>query len=146
MSSDPRPQFDPTTLAPAAVSSRAAVSMSTPITVKKPRGVGSNVIEARTGNAGATFFAEPAELLEQDCDVLVPAALEQAITRENAERIRARVIVEGANGPTEAEANHILRDSGCLVVPDIYANAGGVIVSYRIPSRSTSRPTSTMRI
>jgi glutamate dehydrogenase (NAD(P)+) len=82
------------------------------------------------GFPGARFFADPNELLEQECDVLVPAALEHAITAKNARRIRARVIVEAANGPVDREANAILLDAGCLIVPDIYANAGGVIVSY----------------
>ncbi|MER5322596.1 Glu/Leu/Phe/Val family dehydrogenase [Streptosporangium roseum] len=70
------------------------------------------------------------DLLELDVDVLVPAALEGAITGENASRIRARLIVEGANGPTTPEADRILADAGITVVPDILANAGGVIVSY----------------
>ncbi|MFI7151191.1 Glu/Leu/Phe/Val dehydrogenase [Nonomuraea sp. NPDC050022] len=71
-----------------------------------------------------------AELFELDVDVLVPAALEGAITAENAPRIRARLIVEGANGPTTPEADEILAAGGTIVVPDILANAGGVIVSY----------------
>ncbi len=71
-----------------------------------------------------------AALLEADCDVLIPAALEQQITAANAERIRARLIVEGANGPTTPEADTILGARGVLVVPDILANAGGVVVSY----------------
>ncbi|MDN5271531.1 Glu/Leu/Phe/Val dehydrogenase [Chloroflexus sp. MS-CIW-1] len=70
------------------------------------------------------------ELLELECDVLIPAALENQITGENAERIRARLIVEGANGPTTPEADAILGERGIIVVPDILANAGGVIVSY----------------
>ena len=70
------------------------------------------------------------ELLELDCDVLVPAALENEITRENADRIKARVISEGANGPTTPEADAILFDKGIFVIPDILANAGGVTVSY----------------
>jgi glutamate dehydrogenase (NAD(P)+) len=82
------------------------------------------------GFPGAVFMADPAELLEQDCDVLAPCALEHAITADNAPRVRARVVAEGANGPVDAEANRMLRDAGCLVVPDIFANAGGVIVSY----------------
>jgi glutamate dehydrogenase (NAD(P)+) len=69
-------------------------------------------------------------LLAADCDVLIPAALEQQITDGNAERIRARLIVEGANGPTTPEAERILADRGIIVVPDILANAGGVTVSY----------------
>ncbi|WP_028458421.1 Glu/Leu/Phe/Val dehydrogenase [Chloroflexus sp. Y-396-1] len=70
------------------------------------------------------------ELLELECDVLIPAALENQITGANAERIRARLIVEGANGPTTPEADAILGERGVIVVPDILANAGGVIVSY----------------
>ncbi|WP_084962615.1 Glu/Leu/Phe/Val family dehydrogenase [Thermoactinospora rubra] len=70
------------------------------------------------------------ELLELDVDVLVPAALEGVITAGNAARIRARLIVEGANGPTTPEADEILAAQGATVVPDILANAGGVIVSY----------------
>ncbi len=69
-------------------------------------------------------------LLVSDCDVLIPAALEQQITAANAERIRARLVVEGANGPTTPEADAILGARGALVVPDILANAGGVVVSY----------------
>ncbi len=70
------------------------------------------------------------QLLELSCDVLLPAALEHVITAENAERIQARVIVEGANGPTSAGADAILDRKGVFVVPDILANAGGVTVSY----------------
>jgi glutamate dehydrogenase (NAD(P)+) len=70
------------------------------------------------------------DLLELDVDVLVPAALEGAITEANAPRVRARLIVEGANGPTTPEADEILSANGTTVVPDILANAGGVIVSY----------------
>lgn len=71
-----------------------------------------------------------AELLALDCDVLIPAALGGVFTQENAEEIRARIIVEGANGPTMPEADRIFRERGIEVVPDIYANAGGVTVSY----------------
>ncbi|MEO3788931.1 Glu/Leu/Phe/Val dehydrogenase [Nonomuraea sp. B10E15] len=70
------------------------------------------------------------DLFELDVDVLVPAALEGAITEANAPRVRARLIVEGANGPTTPQADEILAASGTTVVPDILANAGGVIVSY----------------
>ena len=70
------------------------------------------------------------ELLELECDVLVPAAKEDQITAANAPRIKAKVICEGANGPTSAPADPILQDKGVLVIPDILANAGGVTVSY----------------
>jgi len=70
------------------------------------------------------------ELLELDVDVLVPAALESAIHEGNAEKIKAKIVVEGANGPTTVEADEILEEKGVLVVPDILANAGGVTVSY----------------
>ncbi len=70
------------------------------------------------------------ELLALDCDVLVPAALENVITSRNADSIRAKVIIEGANGPTAAGADEILNRKGVFVVPDILANAGGVTVSY----------------
>jgi glutamate dehydrogenase (NAD(P)+) len=70
------------------------------------------------------------ELLELPCDVLVPAALEEQITEENAPRIRPRIIAEGANGPTTPEADNILYENCVFVVPDILANAGGVTVSY----------------
>jgi glutamate dehydrogenase (NAD(P)+) len=73
---------------------------------------------------------DPAQLLELDVDLLVPAAVEGVLHAGNAERIRARLIVEGANGPTTEEADHILAALGVTVVPDILANAGGVIVSY----------------
>lgn len=71
-----------------------------------------------------------AELLELDCDVLVPAAIENQITEINADRIRASIIVEAANGPTTLEATRTLTDKGVLIIPDVLASAGGVIVSY----------------
>jgi glutamate dehydrogenase (NAD(P)+) len=71
-----------------------------------------------------------AALLEAECDVLVPAALEKVLTAENAGRVKARLIVEGANGPTTPDADRIFRAAGVTVIPDIIANAGGVTVSY----------------
>ena len=65
-----------------------------------------------------------------DVDLVVPAAVQSVLTEENAPRVRARLVVEGANGPTTGEADRILSEKGVLVVPDILANAGGVIVSY----------------
>ncbi|MFF2482133.1 Glu/Leu/Phe/Val dehydrogenase [Paenibacillus sp. NPDC058071] len=70
------------------------------------------------------------ELLELDCDVLVPAAIENQITEVNAPKLRARIVVEAANGPTTLEATQILTERGVLLVPDVLASAGGVIVSY----------------
>ena len=70
------------------------------------------------------------ELLELPCGVLVPAALENQLTAKNAARIKARLIIEAANGPTTPEADHILNERGIMIVPDILANAGGVTVSY----------------
>jgi len=71
-----------------------------------------------------------AELLELDCDILIPAAMQNQISAKNAGAIRARLMVEGANGPTSLDADAILRERGVFVVPDILANAGGVTVSY----------------
>ncbi len=82
------------------------------------------------GFPGATDIPRTADALELDCDVLIPAALENQLTAENAPRIKARIVLEGANGPTTAEAEAILHQKGVLIVPDIYANAGGVTVSY----------------
>lgn len=70
------------------------------------------------------------ELLELECDVLVPAAKEDQITYRNASKIKAKIICEGANGPTSSKADPILQEKGILVIPDILANAGGVTVSY----------------
>jgi glutamate dehydrogenase (NAD(P)+) len=70
------------------------------------------------------------ELLELKCDILVPAALEMQITKENAGRLQCRILAEGANGPTTLEADAVLKEKGIFLVPDILANAGGVVVSY----------------
>jgi glutamate dehydrogenase (NAD(P)+) len=82
-----------------------------------------------TGFKGGDVL-ENTELLQVDCDVLIPAAMENTIDGEVASRIKARTIVEGANGPTTPEADEILRESGVTILPDILANAGGVTVSY----------------
>ncbi len=82
------------------------------------------------GFPGARDLPTSAEALELDCDILVPAAVENVITEENAGRIRAKVVAEAANGPTSAAADDILRARGIRVVPDMYLNAGGVTVSY----------------
>lgn len=70
------------------------------------------------------------ELLENECDILIPAAIGGVITRENAERLQCQIVIEAANGPTSKEAIQILDEKGIMVVPDILANSGGVIVSY----------------
>jgi len=82
-----------------------------------------------TGFKGAEGVTNE-ELLELDCDILLPCALEGQITERNAGRIKARIVGEGANGPTTPEADAILHDKGVFVIPDILANAGGVTVSY----------------
>jgi glutamate dehydrogenase (NAD(P)+) len=79
---------------------------------------------------GAQNLANRREALELECDILVPAALENQITEENAGRIKAKMVVEGANGPTTSEASAMLFERGVLVLPDHYVNAGGVLVSY----------------
>ncbi|MEO9576379.1 MAG: Glu/Leu/Phe/Val dehydrogenase [Tateyamaria sp.] len=79
---------------------------------------------------GATYVEDGASVLELDCDILIPAALEGVINRTNAERVTAPLIIEAANGPVTAGADEILRSKGTVIIPDMYANAGGVTVSY----------------
>jgi glutamate dehydrogenase (NAD(P)+) len=83
-----------------------------------------------TGYPRATFSPEGAAALELPCDILIPAALEGVIHQGNAERIRAPLIIEAANGPITFGADEILRRKGAVIIPDMYANAGGVTVSY----------------
>jgi len=81
------------------------------------------------GFPGATNVSN-AEVLEVECDILIPAALENQITGANAGRIRAKIVGEAANGPTTPEADRILHENGIFMIPDILCNAGGVTVSY----------------
>ena len=105
--------------------------------ILNPEGLDEDAVaehRKRTGSIlgfpGATSIPHSADALELDCDVLVLAALENQVRADNAARINAKIILEGANGPVTAEADEIFRGKGTLVVPDIYANAGGVTVSY----------------
>lgn len=82
------------------------------------------------GFPGSTTLADRTSALELECDILIPAALENQITIENAHKIKAKIIGEAANGPITAEAEEVLAQKGMLVVPDMYLNAGGVTVSY----------------
>lgn len=79
---------------------------------------------------GAQNFAKNTDALEYDCDILIPAALENVINKENAPQVKAKIIGEGANGPLTPEADEILVQKGTIVIPDMYLNAGGVTVSY----------------
>ena len=79
---------------------------------------------------GAKDITNSSSALELDCDILVPSALENVLTADNAAKIKAKIILEGANGPTTPDAEAIFRERGLMVLPDIYANAGGVTVSY----------------
>jgi len=79
---------------------------------------------------GGTFNKPDPKALEEACDILIPAAMEGVINVDNANNIRAKLIIEAANGPVTAKADKILRDKGVFIIPDLYANAGGVTVSY----------------
>jgi glutamate dehydrogenase (NAD(P)+) len=104
--------------------------------VHDPNGIDvqAAIVHKRAGGSLVDFSGGErvtnAELLTLPCDVLAPCALEQVLTAENAGRIGARIVLEGANGPTTPAADDILESNGVLVVPDVLANAGGVVVSY----------------
>uniref|UniRef100_UPI003B51F40B Glu/Leu/Phe/Val family dehydrogenase n=1 Tax=Roseovarius indicus TaxID=540747 RepID=UPI003B51F40B len=82
------------------------------------------------GYSSGKYVKDGAKFLEEECDILVPAAMEGVINLENAERVKAPLIIEAANGPVTAGADEILRKKGTVIIPDMYANAGGVTVSY----------------
>jgi len=82
------------------------------------------------GFPGSTALDHRSAALELECDILVPAALENQINESNADKIKAKIIAEAANGPVTPEAESVLIDKGCLIIPDMYCNAGGVTVSY----------------
>ena len=90
------------------------------------------IVENKTikGYPDAVFNDDGEKALELDCDILIPAALEGQIAKDNAANVKARLICEAANGPVTAEADEILHKRGVVIIPDIYANAGGVTVSY----------------
>jgi glutamate dehydrogenase (NAD(P)+) len=105
--------------------------------IHDPKGLNEDEVfnyRKRTGSLlgfpGATDILRSADALELDCDVLIPAALENVLTSENAARIKAKIILEGANGPTTPEADDVFKKKGIMVIPDVFANAGGVTVSY----------------
>lgn len=105
--------------------------------IYNPNGIGLDELVQHREDAGKIFDFKDSEnvgssqmIFEYDCDILIPAALENQITKENAPNIQAKIIGEAANGPTTADASTMLHERGVLVVPDLYLNAGGVTVSY----------------
>jgi glutamate dehydrogenase (NAD(P)+) len=105
-------------------------------TIYKPAGLDLNALSAHVAKQGSVLGFADGETLQNEyfwsvpCDILIPAALEQQIDERNAGQITARLVIEGANGPTTPQADDILSDRGVLVIPDVLANAGGVTVSY----------------
>jgi glutamate dehydrogenase (NAD(P)+) len=105
-------------------------------TIYREAGLNVPALLAHVAQHGSVAGYEQAEKIADDafwgvpCDILIPAALEQQITEDNAGRIQAKMVIEGANGPTTPQADDILHDRGILVLPDVIANAGGVTVSY----------------
>lgn len=104
--------------------------------IANPAGLDPDAVLAHRRETGSirrfpgAIDLETADALELDCDVLLPAAVENVLTAGNAPRIKARIVLEGANGPTTPAAEQVFRERGTLVIPDLYANAGGVTVSY----------------
>ena len=109
---------------------RAAASTTRTGSTCRPRSRTRRSTGALDGTSPAPSAITNEELLALDCDVLAPCALEQVITADNAAQVQARIVCEGANGPTTPAADEILEERGVLVLPDVLANAGGVVVSY----------------
>ena len=104
--------------------------------IHNPNGIDVKAAQAHKQETGALAGLKDTQpitnedLVLLECDVFAPCALEQVITSRNADKVRAQLIVEGANGPVTPTADEILEDRGILVLPDVLANAGGVVVSY----------------
>lgn len=105
--------------------------------IRNPQGINIDALRGHIratggvkGFAGGDFSQDGLRALEDDCDILIPAAVESVIDGDNAGRLRCKLIIEAANGPVTADADEILRDKGIVIIPDMYANAGGVTVSY----------------
>ena len=105
--------------------------------IRNPQGINIDALRGHIqatggvrGFAGGDYAEEGLAALEDECDILIPAAVESVIHRDNAERIRCKLIIEAANGPVTANADEILKRKGIVIIPDMYANAGGVTVSY----------------
>ncbi len=105
--------------------------------IRNPQGINIDALRGHIratggvkGFIGGDFTEDGLRALEDECDILIPAAVESVIDAQNAGRIRCKLIIEAANGPVTADGDEILRDKGIFVIPDMYANAGGVTVSY----------------
>ena len=105
--------------------------------IRNPQGINIDALRGHIratggikGFAGGDYHADGMAALEDECDILIPAAVESVIHGGNADRIRARLVIEAANGPVTADGDAILKRNGVVVIPDMYANAGGVTVSY----------------
>lgn len=103
--------------------------------VINPKGINIQALKDHMNTHGTAegydgFVPSGLEILEEDADILIPAAMEMVITKDNADRIKTPLIIEAANGPITADADAILNDKGIVIIPDLYANAGGVTVSY----------------